>query len=115
MIDLELKELNSFYGTANYYSVLGVNITDGVKYLMDNGYSWFINDFLVCTKTVKELQNEEFLSVILKVDLDNKKAVMDITDGNNHILYSQKYDYTDAKRNLKLFFTDNVLLLAQEY
>jgi len=37
--DLELKALNEFIGTQNYYRYMGVLLTDGVKYIMENGYS----------------------------------------------------------------------------
>lgn len=40
---------------------------------------------------------------------------MEITDGNDNVLYRQNYDYTDAKRDLTLFYADNVLMLSGEY
>ena len=38
--DLELKKLDNFFGgTENYYKFhMGTVITDGVKYVCDNGY-----------------------------------------------------------------------------
>ena len=42
--DLELKDLGQYYGTTQYYNIMGVNITDGVEYIMKNGYSWFVTD-----------------------------------------------------------------------
>jgi hypothetical protein len=40
---------------------------------------------------------------------------MTIDDGNGNMLYTQDYDYTDAKRELKLYYTDGVILLPGEY
>jgi len=110
--DLELKNLGQYYGTQGYVKVLGVNVTDGIGYIMNNGYSWFVTDMIV---VLKMKINEPFCSVKLKVDKEKKKAVATIDDGNGKILHSQKYDYTDAKRDLHLFFTNNVLMLSGEY
>jgi hypothetical protein len=116
--DLELKSLDNYYGSEHYYNVLGFNVTDGINYIMQNGYSWFVTDSLAVvmseSKVLKYLIDENFLTIKLLLK-DNKKAVMIITDGNDNILYTQKYEYTDAKRELTLYFIDNVLLLNSEY
>jgi len=115
-IDLSLRDLNRFYGSEYYHTlnIFGVsfNLTDGAKYVYENGYAWFIKDALIYT--FMKLKNEEFLTIELKLG-ENKTAEMIITDGNEKVLYTQKYGYTDAKRSFKMFFTDNVLMLAGEY
>jgi hypothetical protein len=118
--DLELKDIGQFYGTQNYYKGwLGVNYTDGVNYVSNNGYSWLVTDAISVIKTDKKildyLKEDTFLSVKLKVDVEKGTAIMTIEDGNKNILYTQNYDYTDAKRDLVLYFVDNVLMLAGEY
>lgn len=112
MKELELEQLEQYRGTEKYIGVLGANVTDGVAYVMESGYSWFVTDFLAVRKTGKML-GQEFLAV--KLVVDGSKAKMVVTDGNEKVLYTQKYDYTDAKRNITLYFTDNVLLLEGEY
>jgi hypothetical protein len=113
--DLELKQLGQYYGTQQYYNVFGVNVTEGVKYIMDNGYSWFVTDFIAVFRSrFPKLRNQPFLTVKLKLTGDSE-ADMIIEDGNYNELYRQHYDFTDAKRELKLFFTDNVLMLNTEY
>lgn len=109
--DLELKQLGHFTGTQKYVNVMGVNVTDGVEYIMENGYSWFVTDSIAVIKS--ELKDEEFLSISLK--LKDNTGEMIITDGNNKILYTQQYKYTDAKRDIKLFYCDNILMLNNEY
>ena len=117
MEDLDLKELEQYHGTENYYrGFLGVNYTDGVEYITINGYSWFVTDSIAVLRT--KLKNEEFLSISLKVNAD--KAVMIITDGNGKILYKQDYNYTDISKytnliEIKLYLIDGVLLLPSEY
>ena len=118
--DLELKGLGSFIGTQNYYAVLGANVTDGVKYIMDNGYSWFVTDAIAVIKfrdKFPKLRNQPFLSVklVLLGDVARWEADLIIEDGNYNQLYKQHYDFTDAKRELTLFYTDNVLMLSNEY
>lgn len=113
--NLNLDDLSHFTGTIQYYNVMGFNVTDGINYIMECGYSWFITDFLSLIATNhKGLKSQEFLSINLKL-LENKKAKMRVTDGNNNILYEQKYEYTNALKELNLYFTNKVLLLAQEY
>ena len=114
--DLELKALGQFIGTQQYYRVwLGALATDGVKYVMDNGYSWFVSDALSVIKTMPKMKREAFLTVELKRIPEKNEADLIITDGNKHELYRQHYDFTDAKRDLNLYFIDNILLLASEY
>jgi hypothetical protein len=110
--DLELKDLGQFYGTTQYHKgFLNVNYTDGVDYISQNGYSWLVTDAVAVIKT--KLKNEKFLEV--KLIVHDTNAVMIITDGNDKILYKQHHKFTDAKRNLTLFFADNVLMLSSEY
>lgn len=106
--------LGQFTGTMNYYEVLGSKVTDGVKYLMDNGYSWFVTDFLVMAKMKRALRKEAFLSIELEL-MEGSKGKMIVTDGNNTSMYKQRYEYTDAETEIKMFFCDNVLMLRSEY
>ena len=110
--DLTLQALSQFYGTEYYHKYLNALLTDGVAYVMKNGYAWFISDVLIVSKM--KLRNEEFLSIKLKL-LGNDKAEMVITNGNGKTLYTQEYKFTDAKRELSLYFVDNVMMLSSEY
>jgi len=109
--DLYLRDLDNYIGTEKYYNVMGVYVTDGVKYIMENGYSWFVTDVIAVIRV--KLKGEDFLSI--KLTVKNDQAMMEITDGNDHVFYRQKYKWTDAKRNLTLFYMDNVLMLSNEY
>ena len=113
MQDLKLKSLGQFIGTENYHKIWNVNVTDGIKYVMDNGYSWFITDFIAVFLNKPLLRNEGFLSIKLKIE-DNK-AKMIVTDGNAKTLYTQEYEWTDAKIPLNLYCCDGVLMLSGEY
>lgn len=113
--DLELKSLSQFYGTLNYYKIwFGALATDGAKYLMENGYSWVVTDAISVIKTDPKLKKQDFLVIELKL-LGDGTAKMVISDGNDNILYEQKYEWTDAKREVKLYFQNNVIFLSGEY
>lgn len=113
--DLELKDLGHYYGTEQYHNVMGANVTDGIMYIMENGYAWLVTDFLsLIAVNHKNLRNQEFLSVRLLKRIDDK-AKMEVGDGNGGVLYKQFYEFTDAKRELHLYFVDNVLMLSGEY
>jgi hypothetical protein len=123
--DLKLAGLPQFTGTESHARVMGALLTDGVRYVMENGYSWFVTDFLAIAKFSTKLKAEPFCTVELIIDAariaeisgttPDTKAVMLVTDGNYKTLYRQNYDATDAKAGFKMFFTDNVLMLASEY
>ena len=111
MIDLTLKDLPQFRGTERYYEVMGANITDGVKYIMDNGYGWVVTDAIVICQM--KLKRHPFIAISLRVK--HNKATIEYTDGNYKVLFKQEYEYTNAKEDLTLFFIDNVMLLSGEY
>jgi len=113
--DLGLKKLDHFFGgTENYYKFhMGTVITDGVKYVCDNGYYWFVSDAVIAIKTKRLDKKSWFLVARLK--LEDGKVKMVIDDGNGNVLHTQSYEFTDAKRELKLFFADNVVMLSTEY
>jgi len=112
--DLELKALNSFIGTTAYYKYLGgVLLTDGVKYIMQNGYSWLVTDALAVIITKWNLRNADFL--VIRLEPKDGEADLTIDDGNGKILYRQHYKFTDAKRSLKLYYSQRVLMLSSEY
>lgn len=122
--DLYLSEINNYYGTEHYHKIplfSEFNLTDGIIYLISNGYSWFVTDALSVIKCDEKIRQEEFLSIKLKLanemafNIEDRKTKLIITDGNDNILYTQYYEFTDAKRQLNLFFTDGVLMLSGEY
>ncbi len=112
--DLDLKDLDNFTGTEGYTNLWNFNLTDGIAYVMKNGYSWFITDMLAVVRTKEEIKNEDFLSITLVINKD-KTAIAKITDGNAKVLYKQEYKWTNGKKNLNLYLTNNVLMLSQEY
>ena len=113
--DLELKALSNFYGSEHYYRLMGgINATDGVHYEMQNGYSWVVTDAAVILRMEPKVRGQVFVVVRLKL-LPEGRAKIVYEDGNDKVLFEQSYEWTDAKRELELFFADNVIMLASEY
>jgi hypothetical protein len=113
-MDLDLELLNNFHGSEHYYHVMGINATDGVYYVMQNGYSWLVTDAAVILRTNPKVRGQDFVVIHLKL-LSDGGAKVTYEDGNGNILFEQIYEWTDAKRELKLFFVDNVIMLPGEY
>ena len=109
--DLDLKDLNQYYGTEKYTNVMGFNATDGVVYIMTNGYSWLVTDFLAVAKFRDDITKDH---VYVELILDGTVGLMVVKNRNGEIIYTQEYKYTDAKVELKFYLYDNVLLLPSE-
>ena len=119
--------LNDFHGTEQYHFnpfFKNINYTDGIKFIGDNKASWLITDILAVLShepsVKREYENGGFISI--KVLFDGDKATATYTDGNDEVLFSQKYEYTDFlkyfeidKNELILFYTNGVLMLGGEY
>ena len=112
--DLHLKELPYFTCTEHHWKNMWGTYTDGVRYIAQNGYAWLLSDAQIVIRMKPKLRREPFLVIELKVNLEEHTAKMIITDGNNNTLYRQQYNYTDAKRNIKLYYENGVMLLPSE-
>ena len=96
------------------YGLSYSSVTSGVKNLIDKGYHWFVSDMDIASEF--ECKDEEFLVFKLITDLENKTAVATIDDGNENVLYTQEYPYTDSKiKEVKVWKIGKVILLPEEY
>ena len=125
------EDLNNFHGTEGYHKdYLGLLLTDGVKFVMDNcKCAYLITDISsVYNHEPKVLENRKintFLCVTLQINPEEKTSEFFISedkDGENliNILYSQKYKVTDISKyfdgkEINFYLIDGVLLLPGEY
>ena len=110
-------DLERFTGSETWWKnplFPGYSYTDGVKYLAReaNAY-WLITDILSTARRNKILRTEPF--IVWTLNVKDKKATLTADDGNENILYTKEYDYTDFPLDsVKLYLTNNVLLLPSE-
>lgn len=109
-------DLSQFYGSENLYfhpMFKSIQYTEGVKYIGDNGASWLITDILCFLKNLKKLQGQEFLHIVLEVADGKGKLTFD--DGNDNVLFTSKYEYTDFPLDKVSFYYEyNTLMLVSE-
>ena len=117
---LSESDLAQFTGTEHWYKHwLGkVVFTDGVKYLAEragNGCFWLLDEIAI-SQSRPEVSAEEFQVWILKVDLEKRSAVLTCDHGNDNVVFSKAIEFTDFPMpEMKLYFTDNTILLPSEH
>lgn len=111
------KELAFFTGSEEFYKAYPkVLITEGVKFLADRAECYWIIDLIFSYQSIKKIKDEAFQVYDLKVNLEEKSAIMVCTDGNENILYEQRIPFTTFPiESIKLYFTNEVVLLPSEY
>ncbi len=91
--------------------------TDGVKYLATEAEAYWLLDII--GSILNKIKEHGFATIKLKVyRLGNgqTKALFTADDGNDNIFYRQTIEYTDFPLDeIKLFYTDDILLLPSEY
>lgn len=116
--DFTLKKLDSFTGTIQYHSMVPlttkIKVTDGIAYIMENGYGWLITDIIPLITLKEKLKSEKILVISLK---EKKSTFTLIIKGkNNKELYKHRYNkYHDLGRELEIYYSDNVLMLPTEF
>lgn len=108
------KELEQFSGTNKYHkiTILPLLATDGIKYFADKTKTyWLFNDIAVI---YYETGKHPFLSINVISKYNKCKIIYD--DGNNNIIHSQKYHFTDLPEGRwKFFLCNNTIMLPNEY
>jgi len=117
-MDKKLNGLGHFYGGGSLYrDFTGFVYSEGVKYIMENGYAWFCSDMLAVMRFPPNFKvNPEYLYIIkLDVNIEKKTAKATIIDENDDVIYEQFYNYTDAETDsIKLCFQNNTLCTLGE-
>jgi len=111
--------LRQFTGSENWYRH-GINrnvlFTDGAKHVADKGGAyWLLDAIAIAQLYEKAVTGEEFQVWTLKVN-ENRTASLVCDDGNDNIVYTQHIEFTDFPIDeIRLYFTDNTILLPSEY
>lgn len=109
------QALGHFTGSEEFYRYSVLTMTEGVKFLCDNGAAWIV-DIVLSYQYDPKIQAEEFQVWKLKVNLQEGTGVVTMDDGNDNVLVTQEIPYTDFPlKELKLYYTDHILMIASEY
>lgn len=115
----ELETSLPYYtGTENYYKCNGFFLTDGVKYLCDTAGAYWLIDIWFSSNLAlgQACITEDFQVLELDVNLEKLSGTVKITDGNETTLHTQNIEFTDFPlEKIKLFLSDNVIMLPSEY
>lgn len=122
--EITRANLSQFTGTEHWYRYYpGILVTDGVKFLMDNGAAWFI-DLIVSYQGEAKVKAEEKQFWTLTVDHDALTGRAVCTDGDKGdgpvTLIEQVIDFTDFPlKEITLYAfvecNNRVILLPSEY
>ena len=113
------SQLRQFTGSENWYRH-GINpsvlYTDGAQFLAEQGGAYWLLDIIaIAQKHEPRVALEEFQVWKLEVHAD-RSATVSCEDGNDGLIYTQCIKFTDFPLSqVKLYFTDNVILLPSEY
>ena len=109
-------DLSAFIGTENWHRH-GINrqmlLTDGVVYYADQAGAWWFLD-IVATEVMRFHPMKPFL--VIDLDVEDGKADISVSDGNDLSLWHRHIQFTDAPDGLwRFYLADNVMLLPSEY
>jgi hypothetical protein len=112
---MNITELDQFTGTETWYRHnTGRLFTDGIKYLAEKTGAYWLIDEVFFSQEIKAIKRQEFQVWTLKVKDDEGRLICD--DGNDEVVYRKKIVFTDFPlKEIKLYYTDSVLMLRSEY
>ena len=108
---LKETDLEQFTGTEQYYKHwLGINYTDGVKYLADRAGAYWLIDLIVSYRRKEPFQ-------IWRLEKKDKGWLATMQeDSDQPVLVRQEIEYSDFPLDkIELWLIDGVLLLKSEY
>lgn len=117
---LTQAELNTFIGSETLYKHwLGIQYTNGIKYLATKGEAFWLLDAIASHQTEQLLSRgllRDFQLWELTVLKDKSAALTCQEDTNTEPVVRQEIPYTDFPlTSIKLYFVQKVLLLPSEY
>ena len=116
---LKEADLRQFTGSETWYRhglCRSILYTDGAQYLAEKGGAyWLLDEIALANCHEKFVMAESFQLWTLNV-LEDRSATLICEDGNGEGVYVKRIEFTDFPLNqIKLFFTDNTILLPSEY
>lgn len=115
---LKAEDLDNFTGSENWYRhglVRSITFTDGAKHVADEGGAyWLLDEIALAQKFNQAVEAEPFQ--VWKLIVNENKGVLTCDDGNGNVVFTKPIPFTDFPLpEIRLYFTDNVILLPSEY
>lgn len=111
--------LTHFHGTENYYRHwLGLNYTDGVKYIADKaGAYWFLDIVASYQRYLSQFPGmNDFQVWQLSVNVEVSSGVVVCEDGNENEMVRQDLPFTDFPlQRISLWVENGTILLPSEH
>lgn len=115
---LTKADLRQFTGTEFWYRhpfKRTILYTDGVKYMAETGGAYWLIDEIVFAQAEQRIAAVPFQFWTLKVCADHT-ATLTCENGDCTIISTKELTFTDFPLDeIRLYFTDNVILLPSEY
>ncbi len=86
-----------------------IQYTEGVQFISANGAGWLIDAILSHAIHTTKVAQEDFIVATLKVK--DRKAILTFDDGNDKVVATQKFDYTDFPLPEISFYLENKTLM----
>ena len=111
-----------FYGTENYYKHMNVLLTDGAKFLAEEGKCFWLMDVVASYQAELLKKGCEFQLWNIKVDKDKKATITCREDSGVPPVVTQVVEYTDFPLDeyefygiYDYFYKKTVVMLKGEY
>ena len=112
------RNLENFTGTQEWYrhplnrSVL---YTEGAQYVAETCGAYWLLDEIALNQMLKEVKKEEFQVWKLVVDVAKSSGVLTCEDGDYHLVFEKKLDFTTFPfSGIEFFFENNTIYLPSE-
>jgi len=113
------SELRNFYGTGTWFrhSLFRKFLyTEGVQFLAEEACAYWLIDLIFGFQYDQQPVRDEPFQTWDLIVTEQQTAALQCGDGNGNIVFTHSLNYTDFPLDkIRLFFTDNVLLLTTEW
>jgi hypothetical protein len=116
---LNESDLRQFTGTEAWYRHAlnrKVLYTEGVQFVAEHGGAYWLIDEIALTQIAEKKVSAEAFQVWILAVRPNHTATLVCEDGDGRFVYTKELEFTDFPLDeIKLYFTDNTILLPSEY
>lgn len=91
-------------------------MSQGVAWLCEETDCHWLMDCIYSYQTLPQVARESFQVIDIHVDIEKHTGRVDVGDGNENIIFTQKIPYTDFPlAKIRLYFANGVVYLPREH